>query len=395
MINFCFDLLTRENIGFPNLAQHQALPFSQEWRQFDHHWPHTVPLRLLLYLQWAGIEHESISIDCDFDFAWYPIGIGWFDLSLDYFSLVSETAIELAKQGRIKILFYYHEGDNPMRIKEHIDQLVVKHDLPKDCYLFLTANTSGKFLENFRYFPDHEFFFRYINRKQLADSDLGRKRPYKFTILNRTHKWWRASCMSDLKNQGILEHSLWSYNTADNHDHDLDSNPLELDLVEGWRQRTIDFVAQGPKLCDNYDHLQQNNHHFVNINLYRQSWCHIIFETHYDADQSMGTFLTEKTFKCLKFGQPFVLVGPPGSLEELRGMGYKTFDRVIDNKYDTILDNTERWKAILKTIMEISNNPHLQAWHARCQADLYHNQEMFVSRLKTPLNIIAKELQCH
>ena len=52
--------------------------------------------------------------------------------------------------------------------------------------------------------------------------------------------------------------------------------------------------------------------------------------------------LTEKTFKPIALGMPFVLSAPVGSLEYLRQYGFKTFDSVWDERYDTIKEDNER-----------------------------------------------------
>jgi hypothetical protein len=138
--------------------------------------------------------------------------------------------------------------------------------------------------------------------------------------------------------------------------------------------------------------IEQNNHHVVNDNLYSQSRCSIVLETHFDVDQSGGAFLTEKTFKPIKYGQPFVIAGGPGSLQALRDMGYRVFDNIIDNQYDTIFDNTQRYIALRNTIQQILNNPD---FYHMCQDDVAHNQQIFEERQSTPVNNLLKELQCH
>ena len=46
--------------------------------------------------------------------------------------------------------------------------------------------------------------------------------------------------------------------------------------------------------------------------------------------------LTEKVFKAIKNCQPFVIAGAQGSIQQLREMGYRTFDSVVDHSYDSI-----------------------------------------------------------
>ena len=384
MITFCYDRI-RDGVGHPNLALHQAEPYTVEWRQFDCYWPRTVPLRLLMYYQ----NYQIQSADTLLQPAWYPVGIGWFDFALDYFGMLSPVVQHQIKTGVVKVLFYYHEGDNPASIKNQLDRQVQLHSLPANCYHFISANTMAAELENFSYFPDHEFFFRHVNRHQLAETATPK---YDFTVLNRLHKWWRASGMCDLQRRGILNNSIWSYNTANSTCVDLEQdNPIELDSKPGWRQRTHEFLQSTPRYCDTLSSTQHNDHHHVNTELYTQSRCHVVFETLFDVDQSGGAFLTEKTFKAIKYGQPFVLVGGVGSLQALREMGYKTFDQIIDGSYDLIKNNTDRWNAIAATLENLQQS---SGWWEACQSDVVHNQKIFELRTSEPVNRLIKDLTC-
>jgi len=190
-----------------------------------------------------------------------------------------------------------------------------------------------------------------------------------------------------------LANSLWSYNTLGQPALDLEhDNPVELDSVPGWRDRVLEFVNRPPRRCDELGADQQNDHHLVNVDLYQQSQCQLVFETHFDVDQSGGAFLTEKTFKAIKFGQPFVIIGGPGSLRALREAGYRTFDSVIDPSYDTIQNNTLRWHAIANTLYNLINSGN--QWWDFCQGDVAHNQRMFESRSLAPVNTLIEEITC-
>jgi len=388
-INFCFDYMSSpRRLGYPNLAT-----LGLQGHEFDDQWPRTVPLRLLVYFDRANVITESFTVQDAPLGSWYPVALAWHDFHCDYISLMSSTVLSRVRNREIRILFYYHEGDNPAKIKQRIDNLCVKHGMPRDCYLFISANTAAAALENFEYFPDHEHFFRYINRRQsIPEIGIG-MRSHEFTVLNRTHKWWRSSCMADLHQSGVLDRSLWSYNTQCTIDDREEDNPFELDSVPGWRGAVNDFVSQGPYFCDSDDDQSHNDHRHVPINLYQDSYCHLVIETLFDADQSGGAFLTEKTYKAIKFGQPFVIIGTAHSLRTLREQGYKTFDNVIDNSYDEITDNTQRWLAIRNTVLNIqSQDMHL--WFLKCLPDIRHNQQIFSDAHGASLNKIQRKLSC-
>jgi hypothetical protein len=388
-INFCFDHMTSPGLlGYPNLARSGL-----QGHEFDDQWPRTVPLRLPVYFNLAGIETRSFTVQEAPVNSWYPVALAWHDFECDYISIMSSDMLSRVQNREIRILFYYHEGDNPAKIKHHIDDLCVNHDLPHDCYLFVSANTAAADLENFTYFPDHEYFFRYINRRQPVSSVLDTPRSYQFTALNRTHKWWRASCMAELSRMGVLDRSLWSYNTRCTINDNQQDNPLELDSVAGWRDAVEDFVSRGPYFCDSDDDQSHNDHRHVPINLYQDAYCHLVIETLFDADQSGGAFLTEKTYKAIKFGQPFVIIGTAHSLRTLREQGYKTFDHSIDNHYDEITDNTQRWMAIRNTILKIQSQ-NMHEWFLKCLPDIKHNQQVFANTQGLLLNNIQRELSC-
>ena len=76
----------------------------------------------------------------------------------------------------------------------------------------------------------------------------------------------------------------------------------------------------------------------------------IVIETNvYD----MGWF-TEKTTKCLAAGKPFILLGTQGQLQQLRNMGFRTFDGIIDEKYDLEPNVEKRFDMICAEIKRLA-----------------------------------------
>lgn len=383
---FVHDQLTDSGKGIPNLAIHSARPYTQEWRAFDRHWPWTVPLRLTMYLDQNNIAYSYRTPR--HGKGWYPIAFGWFDFTIDYIGLIPTITRQLIAAGHIRILFYYHEGDNPQRINRRLTELCHQHGLSPDCYLFVSANTSAHC-----WFSEHACFFRYLNRQQPIDQRYTSELRYsEFTLLSRQHKWWRATVVADLHRDGLLDRSLWSYRTQDPAIDHPEDNPISVHTIPDLWNATQRFIDHGPYQCDTLDIMQHNDHHVVNTDLYVGSFFHIILETHFDADQSGGTFLTEKTWKCIKYGQPFVIVGPHGSLRHLRTLGFKTFDRVLDNSYDDIEDATERWLAVKRLIAEIRSGDIKSLWLA-CQADVIWNRNFFDTHSQQAVNMLLERLK--
>ena len=371
---------------YPALAKWQAQPYTARWREFAQHAPYTVPNDLIDYCNQHSYPY-TINTQLP---AWYIVSLGWFDHTQDYFHLMNSRVMAQLKNKELQVLFYYHEGDNPERIKQRLDLLCWAHELDADCYRFVSANTAADHVPGFAYFPCHELIYWSRNSQQRATAIHARARPYEFTVLNRTHKWWRATVMADLYYQGLLTNSQWSYNTSITITDSPEDNPIEIDTL-GLRDAVTEFVQAGPYACDRLTAAQHNDHHLHVAAHYTESYCSIILETHFDCDQSGGAFLTEKTFKCLKHGHPFVIIGAQGSLQALRDLGYRTFDHCIDNTYDTIVDNTQRYCAALAAVKQLQAQD-MQAWFLQCVDDVTHNQQLFCAGKRDRLNILDDKL---
>lgn len=211
-----------------------------------------------------------------------------------------------------------------------------------------------------------------------------------FLLMSRSHKWWRATVVTDLQRQGLLRSAVWSYNTVVDIGDRADQCPVELDLLD-IREDINEFLKGGPYRCDDLDASAHNDHSLHIQSHYDSTACSIVLETHFDADGSRGAFLTEKTFKCIKHGHPFVLFAPAGSLAALRDMGYRCFDSVIPNRYDSLTDNTARYLAVIRTIQQLSLQDPTTLYNA-CVADLQHNQQVFLASKWDRLNSLYERL---
>lgn len=91
------------------------------------------------------------------------------------------------------------------------------------------------------------------------------------------------------------------------------------------------------------------------------------------------THITEKTFKAIALEMPFVLVAPSGSLEYLREYGFKTFDNVFNESYDTEIDDTLRIQQVVKLLKDLDNLTvqERQQIHRACLPIVEYNYNHF------------------
>jgi len=376
---------------YPAFAQHEGRPYTLSWREFDSHWPYTIPLRLQEYCDHHAVPLNIVGLTDPWTAdAVYPVGLGFFDFAIDYFDLLPERVFTELGHGHIRILFYYHEGDNPERIKQRLDALVKQHQLPPQCYVFVSANTAADDIPGFVYFNDFELWYYQRNHNVVPLEIHCQPRSRDFTALVRLHKPWRAMAMADLYRNQLLNNSYWSYCETVTAPADLNDSPIEIDSIKDLRMDTKNFLAHTPYESDELSNSERNNHSMIVPKYHMDSYCNIVFETHFDADQSSGVFLTEKTFKPIKHGQLFFIAGCAGSLQVLRDQGYRVFDQVLDNTYDRIENNTLRWQRLCTAIKESQHR--LADRFSTVQEDIEHNQRLFLELKTARLNILLEHL---
>lgn len=119
----------------------------------------------------------------------------------------------------------------------------------------------------------------------------------------------------------------------------------------------------------------------IPINLYNQGYFNLLFEG--DIDWKDQFVPTEKIAKTLVTGMPFVLVGSPLFLKNIKEMGFRTYNTLWDESYDDIVDYSERADKIIKLCNDLLNfdwNKHQQELIEIAK----HNRECFLK-----LNLIA------
>ena len=85
---------------------------------------------------------------------------------------------------------------------------------------------------------------------------------------------------------------------------------------------------------------------------YSDSFCAVVTETRYA--QPMAN-ISEKTLYPMFYKLPLIVVGAPYSLEYIKSLGFKTFDRWWDEGYDVIENHQDRLKKIFNVIDYINS----------------------------------------
>ena len=353
--------------------------------------------RILYYLHQCRIPMQIVETGRAPAGAWYPVVLGWFDFSADYLAMISPTAHKRIQQKQMRLVFTYHEGDNPVRMRARINQLCADHAIDPDIVWLISGNSSADSVPGCVYWPELEFmYWRTVDRSAGARYHL-RPRSRAFTGLCRIDKLWRKVFMSELWANNLHNKGHFSYtqHLLGGEDNYFDC-ALRNDYLANKQSQVDQFIAAGPFYVDELDSDAHNNYAANMTDLYEDSYFNIVLETMIDVDNSGGEFATEKTFKPIFNNQFFVVVGSQNHMTHLRELGYQTFGRVIDEYYDTIENNQERFESVLALTKDLCARPlpELHDIYQRLQPEIQHNHQVFVSGMKHRLQAVVDCINC-
>lgn len=159
----------------------------------------------------------------------------------------------------------------------------------------------------------------------------------------------------------VVQENTWytqeSHELFNKHKNQLTTKKIDTDNINGTLSATIDLHNS------------------------RNSMVQVVTETDYYKDK---LHLTEKVFKPIVAGQPFLLLAGRGNLQYLREYGFKTFGDYWDESYDQIEDPGQRVGAVVDILENLSNLTHTQQQNMRrdMQSIVEHNFDQLFSKLR-------------
>ena len=137
----------------------------------------------------------------------------------------------------------------------------------------------------------------------------------------------------------------------------------------------VDCNVKLPLQIDNFDNYANDSHRITMWKQAAESLVHVVTETSYSGRKN---HLTEKIFKPIVLKQPFILVSNRGSLAYLRKYGFKTFEGIWDESYDTLPDD-QRIGAIGNLLQELEHSNCREWLSEQCAPIVQHNYDWFYS----------------
>jgi hypothetical protein len=191
-----------------------------------------------------------------------------------------------------------------------------------------------------------------------------------FNSLNRAHRNHRTEHLYFLaknKLSGLVSGGAWFAT------HPID--PPIYQTVEYNHYKTV-LTANYPKTVDVADLVNQVPNLINNFDIYERSQLTVVTESHFN--QTGGLFITEKTFRPLLVGHPFMILGQRGTLRKLRSWGFQTDFDGIDQSYDDVADDSNRFAQFHRSLTNWYYTPleekrlMLQKWESTIKHNFNH-----------------------
>ena len=228
-------------------------------------------------------------------------------------------------------------------------------------------------------------------------------KPYKFLFLNGRMRSHRKYLLERFQASGLLDHSLWTNLDTDlvlikNLPQTRWQNFTNINMIKlAFEHNGADVMEQPidlhflpkeyetPAFRNNIDHLPSVgtvkfdlfNHTWgdavVDGTAYRDTYFSLVTETVFNYPYS---FRTEKIWKPVAVGHPFIAVANQGFYRDLRNLGFRTFGHVVDESFDLIDNSQDRIERIAQVVEDLCQQD-LASFYKECYNVCKYNQELY------------------
>lgn len=230
-------------------------------------------------------------------------------------------------------------------------KFITLHQHPKIKYFICGVIPHSESYHLMDWFSTTLFFYKnnievlgklvpYEIKPKTFDILLGRQKPHRSVVYNYIKQ-------NQLDNKVIMTYlqgkdgGLLSQQTEIGYIWEDD-----IELLEGeyrWTVTPVRYHGQNMSLSQ-----------IIPIKIYNQTAYTIVAETNYDNHYS---FFTEKIVKPILAERLFLVFSGQNYLKNLRTFGFRTFDGIIDETYDSISDHNDRFNAIIRQMDFLLSQP--------------------------------------
>jgi hypothetical protein len=263
---------------------------------------------------------------------------------------------------------------------------------------------TGDLDSNYRHLP-FEFWLHKVYRDpknktaiEYTDVFANEDKPYNFLFLNGQARPHRKFLVERLRETGQLDRALWSWLDSRNslsRNFLLPRGKIQLMLTpntvrwlppyyevneiltqEEFMYRYQQRIPRDEKWKDaQFDRPGQVKSPRLEIFLkpepYEDTYFSLVSESEYEYPHSLRS---EKIAKPIAVGHPWIVASNRGFYQEMRHLGFRTFDGIIDESFDLIDNHQDRMERIVEIVTDLCKQD-LKSFLSACKDICKHNQQ--------------------
>jgi hypothetical protein len=198
-------------------------------------------------------------------------------------------------------------------------------------------------------------------------------KPYKFLFLNGIYRWHRKYLIERFKKSNLIDQSLWSC---------LDQKMAEIHLLDKKYElpvyqsnMNVSELAAMSTLADVKQYMFDGQ--WGDGQLCAEPYIDTYFSLVTETVTESYSFRTEKFWKPIAMGHPWIAVANAGYYKDIRNLGFKTFEHIIDERFDQIEDTQQRVSRIADVVEDLCKSD-LEQFLREARDICTYNQQHFV-----------------
>jgi hypothetical protein len=188
-------------------------------------------------------------------------------------------------------------------------------------------------------------------------------KPYQYLFLNGRGRPHREAALRKLRARGLLDNCLWT--NLDSGNGPVQTLPKQYEVPRYQNTTTTDHYVKFELFDNEWGEI------YLHPAPYIDTYFSLVTETVFDIPYS---FRTEKIWKPIVMGHPWIAVANQGFYRDMRNLGFQTYSHVIDDSFDTIDNSEDRLDRIVSVVNDLCRQD-LAAFLKECYNTSKYNQQ--------------------
>jgi hypothetical protein len=209
--------------------------------------------------------------------------------------------------------------------------------------------------------------------KEYSTQRINKQFNHLFIVYNNKTRFHRREIMDELCKRDLLKDNLYSWVESGRFQHGYEN-------LGGGVEYELKCFEDKKVMLDNFDYL--NGREFTSNLLNMNCLINIVTESDVQA-----MFITEKTYRQLMIGQPFLSLCAKDTHKTLKEYGFELYDEIFDYSFDNDPNYKNRIKGIIDNVENLKNENFTEVYKKiedKVEHNVRQSNKIFLGSFLTP-----------